>query len=81
MSRKITISEMEQIGEIWYQRCHRLREYWQDETNPYDRRSRACGLCTVMVERTILLSTALAKAKQPKFPGKFKPGGIKANIP
>ncbi len=72
---------MEQIGEIWYQRCHRLREYWQDETNPYDRRSRAYGLWVLMVQRTLRLANAFANAKQQKFLGKFPPGGIKANIP
>lgn len=81
MSRKITISEMEQIGEIWYQRCHMLREYWQDESRPLDKRAKAYGLWTVMFRRTLFIAKVLNRAKTPKFTGKFEPGGITTNIP
>ena len=77
MARKLTLQEMVEIGEIWYQRMHGLREYWQNDGNPINRRFKAYGLWTVMYQRVLKISTAITKANQPRFPeGKFKPGGI-----
>lgn len=81
MSRKITVSEMREILDMWSLRAHRLREYWMNGRAPMARRERAYGLWVLMVKRSMRLSNAIALAQLPKFTGKFKPGGITTNTP
>lgn len=79
MARKLTLQEAEEIAEVWYQRMHRLREYWIDERNPALRRARAYGLWRVMVHRMLRIGNAIANSSMPKFyVGEFKPGGVSA---
>lgn len=77
MARKLTLQEMEAAGEIWYQRTQRLREYWQNQDNPEDKRGKALALWAKMVQLVLRTGWAMATANQPRFPeGKFRPGGI-----
>ena len=71
--KNITRSELEAIGENWYQRRNRLLDFFEDETKPKEDRHRAWMLAFTMNARLTKIILILGQRKAPK---NFKPGGI-----
>lgn len=70
-----------EIGEIWYQRTHRLREVWE-AAEVSDYKTRIGHLWAVMAARVLAVHQALNKAQQAHaeaHPFVGKPGGMPAN--
>lgn len=51
-----TQTDFYKFSDIWYQRCHKLREVWQNENNNPKTRMKAYRLWLVMYTRVIKLS-------------------------
>ncbi len=58
--------EFWQIAENWYARTHRLREVWQDETKPIEKRIKATLLWAKMSERVFLCVSIAKEISKPK---------------
>lgn len=58
----MTITQLEEIGEIWYKRCHRLREIWQSDSESFCRKFKAFVLWNEMKNRVIKITIAIHRA-------------------
>jgi len=70
-----TRTEFYEFADIWYQRVHRLREVWQDENEPTERKEKALMLWTIMYKRVMALFQMSIKINQQKLPRNFEQGG------
>lgn len=71
----MTIRELEQIGNNWHERVHRLRAVVCDETVPTEKQQKALRLWGIMAGRVIRLGLILNEVWAQNAP-KFKPGGL-----
>jgi len=76
--KKYTISQIEEAGDIFYQRTHKLREIWQNELLPETKRGKAARLFFIMQNRVLNIAMQIYKARMPKAPVKYEKGGIDA---
>ena len=76
LKRKMTKSELETVGDIWYDRTDKLKELWQNEDTPLDKQRRAFWLWMTMILRIQYLGQLISKMNQPKIPDNIKRGGI-----
>ena len=66
--------EFEKMAETWYQRTHRLREYYFDETKDQRKRDKAFQLFLEMTGRMMIVSQMYAQITMPPPPKGFKEG-------
>ena len=59
-----TRQEFYDFADVWYQRTHKLREIWQDETQTTTKRERAYLLFKIMFERVMKLAQVAIKINQ-----------------
>ena len=69
-----TREDFYKFADIQYQRLHRLRDIWQDETQTQERRQKALELWRVMVGRVLSLNQVAIEISQPKPPANFHSG-------
>jgi len=62
--------------EAWYQRTHRLREFWQDTNQNMYSRCRALALWHEMYQRMQFALQVIIQLNTPKAPLNFPAGGI-----
>lgn len=60
-----TRQEFYDFADVWYQRTHKLREIWQDETQATVKREKAYLLFKVMLQRVMKLTQVAIKISQP----------------
>ena len=68
--------EFWEFADIWYQRSHQLREIWQNDSEPTERREKALKLWLVMYRRVMKVSRFGLTLMQAPMPKNYKPGGI-----
>ena len=72
---KVNLKQIEFIGELWFQRANKLRDYWQDGSKPHDKRLKAFSLCFMMYCR--LSNVAIAHSKLNSINAtKYERGGL-----
>lgn len=64
-----------QIGENWYQRTHRLREVWQNDSASNISRIKAYKLWLEMTVRVIYIKNEITKSRSNYIPP-FAKGGM-----
>jgi hypothetical protein len=76
--KNVTITELEQIGNNWYQRHGKLKAIYQDNAETIERRGKALRLATIMAKRVITVGLMISKyrirSSQTSKP--FPKGGI-----
>ena len=60
-----TREEFYDFADVWYQRTHKLREIWQDETQATVKREKAYLLFRVMLKRVMKLAQIAIKINKP----------------
>ena len=61
-----TKEEFYKFADCWYQRAHNLRDYWLNDENPIEKRSKAGDLWLEMVKRCMMLTQIAIQINQPK---------------
>jgi hypothetical protein len=56
---------LEAAAENWYQRTHKLRVIWQDESKEHHIRAKAFVLFSIMSKRVLSLARIISNAKLP----------------
>ncbi len=69
-----TEAEFYDMADIWYQRSHKLREIWQDETQTAKRKVKSYFLWLKMYNRIQNLLPTAIRISQPNPPIKYKQG-------
>lgn len=80
MKKELTRSELEAIGENWYQRRNKLLDVAHNEAQPQDKRVKAFTLAFIMNMRITKMAIALGQHSV-KNAQKFPPSGIHSNTP
>ena len=60
-----TRQEFYQFADVWYQRTHKLREIWQDQTQAKVKREKAYLLFKVMMQRVMKLTQVAIRINKP----------------
>lgn len=60
-----TQKQFYEFADVWYQRVHKLRAVWQDESKPIAQRGKAYALFQIMVSRVLKLHSIAIKLSQP----------------
>ena len=61
-----TKKQFYEFGDVWYQRTHRLRKFWQDSSKESNKRLKALFLHKIMANRVLRLSKIAIKLNQIK---------------
>lgn len=72
----MTNAEFWEVANNWYQRTHKLRVIWQDESLSIGKRERAFNLHAIMLQRMTAIQLKAIELSQPKRPNQFPSGGI-----
>jgi predicted phosphohydrolase len=56
MEKQVNKKQLEVIGEVWFQRANKLRDYWHDINNPEHKRIKAFKLCYKMNIRLVFIA-------------------------
>lgn len=78
----ITLSELEEVGDIWYQRLHKVRVIWQDEklaTVAPERCLKAYNIWRELCNRVLFITHTISNEHQKQWSKTafhFKQGGI-----
>ncbi len=59
MAKQVNRKQLEEIGEIWYNRAKKLMDYYQNENNPQEKRDKAFKLCYYMNARLVMIANAI----------------------
>ena len=60
-----TRQEFYEFADVWYQRTHKLREIWQDETQAKVKREKSYLLFKVMMQRVMKLTQVAIRINKP----------------
>lgn len=75
MAKQVNRKQLEEIGEVWFQRANKLRDYWQNELNPREKRLKALNLCFMMNCRLVNV-VKMNMELNSIYASKFQRGGI-----
>lgn len=75
MNNRITEKEFWEMADNWYQRAHKLRVIWQDESQADLRKAKAFRLWVVMYERVMKCIPMATELHIRPVPHNFKKGG------
>lgn len=75
MAKQVNRKQLEEIGEVWFQRANKLRDYWQDESKDKTKRIKAFTLCYMMNLRLVNCAKMTMELSSISA-SKFQRGGI-----